>query len=198
MPPKPEITREKILSAACSLLAQQGMEAVTARAVAQALGCSTQPIYSACGGMEELRAAAYAAALERAGQAMRAGHDPHYNAPLNLGLGYLRLAAEEKQLFRALFLSDWAGRMGSALMIGQEMLAAHAPDSSRLPYFSPEELRWLYERMTEYLTGLGALVSAGLLELSSAQAAARITEVYEILTESVLRKKGVNPYERNR
>lgn len=43
MPPKVKVTKEEIIAAALEILRQKGMEAVNARAVAAALGCSTQP-----------------------------------------------------------------------------------------------------------------------------------------------------------
>ena len=46
MPPKVKVTKEEIIAAALEILRQKGMEAVNARAVAAALGCSTQPIFS--------------------------------------------------------------------------------------------------------------------------------------------------------
>ena len=64
MPPKVKITKEEIIAAALELLRQKGLEAVNARAVAQMLGCSTQPIFSNYSSMADLQqdvlAAAYA------------------------------------------------------------------------------------------------------------------------------------------
>ena len=64
MPPKVKVTKEEIIAAALEILRQKGMEAVNARAVAAALGCSTQPIfsnYSSMGALQhDVLAAGYA------------------------------------------------------------------------------------------------------------------------------------------
>ena len=55
VPPKIRYDREAVLQAAYRIARSQGAEAVNARAIARELGCSTQPIFRAFSGMEELR-----------------------------------------------------------------------------------------------------------------------------------------------
>ena len=57
MPPRVRVTKEEIVRAATDLVRAEGMECLNARRIASALGCSTQPIFSNFGSMEELRAA---------------------------------------------------------------------------------------------------------------------------------------------
>lgn len=44
MPPKAKITKEMIVDAGVELVRESGIEHVNARAVAERLGCSTQPV----------------------------------------------------------------------------------------------------------------------------------------------------------
>ena len=62
MPPKVRITKEEIIRTALDLVRQSGAEAINARAIANALLCSTQPIFSNFETMEELENATLAAA----------------------------------------------------------------------------------------------------------------------------------------
>ena len=55
MPPKVKVTKEEIVRAALDLVRQSGAAALNARAVANRLGCSTQPVFSNYATMEELR-----------------------------------------------------------------------------------------------------------------------------------------------
>ena len=55
MPPKVKVSKEQIVSAALDLIRHQGYDALNARSIAAALGCSTQPIFSNFTTMEELR-----------------------------------------------------------------------------------------------------------------------------------------------
>lgn len=109
MPPKITVTREQILDAGLELLRREGAGALTARRVAQELGCSTQPVYRACGSMDELKAGV----LERADQVVMSYLTPEDGeAPpfLALGFGSLRLARDEPHLYQAVVRSGAALR----------------------------------------------------------------------------------------
>ena len=105
MPPKVKITRENIISAAVDLVREQGEEAINARTVAAALGCSTQPIFSNFSTMEELRLAVVKRAEEISLAYVRseteAGKYPPYKSS---GMAYIRFAAEEGELFKLLYM----------------------------------------------------------------------------------------------
>ena len=58
-----KITEQALLEAALRLVRERGMEALNARALAAALGCSTQPIFRLYPTMEALRRAVLEAAL---------------------------------------------------------------------------------------------------------------------------------------
>ena len=112
MPPKVKITRENIISAAVDLVREQGEEAINARTVAAALGCSTQPIFSNFASMEELYEAvihrAYGQYLSFLHKEAESGKYPKYKA---FGMGYIRFAKEEKELFKLLFMCDRRGKI---------------------------------------------------------------------------------------
>ena len=55
MPPKVKITKEDIIKTATQLVRESGEDAINARAIASALGCSTQPIFSNFATMEQLQ-----------------------------------------------------------------------------------------------------------------------------------------------
>lgn len=110
MPPTPKISREEILSAAFLLVRTQGIEALGARALANKLHLSTQPIFSHFATMDalkqevyELAQKTYQKALEQAVEAARLAHTPLYKAT---GLAYIRFAREERHLFHWLFMRD--------------------------------------------------------------------------------------------
>ena len=55
MPPKARITKREIISTAIILVRENGAGSLNARAIASALGCSTQPIFSNFSSMDELQ-----------------------------------------------------------------------------------------------------------------------------------------------
>lgn len=107
MPPKVKITKEDIIKTAVELVREHGADALNARAVAAALDCSTQPIFSNFATMDELRFAVISAADKLCGEYIRreveSGKYPPYKAS---GMAYIRFAKEEKNLFSLLYMRD--------------------------------------------------------------------------------------------
>ncbi len=107
MPPKIRITREDIVSTAVDIVRREGDTALNARKIAETRGCSTQPVFSNFRTMEELRAAVVNAAAAVYGEYAKAeidsGKYPAYKAT---GMAYIRFAAEERELFKLLFMRD--------------------------------------------------------------------------------------------
>lgn len=113
MPPKVKITKTDIINTALEIIRANGAQAVNARSIAAALNCSTQPIFSNFASMEaldqEVLCAAHELYLGFLRRDLESGFHPEYKA---LGVGYIRFAQEEKELFKLLFMRD---REGAAL-----------------------------------------------------------------------------------
>jgi AcrR family transcriptional regulator len=106
------IEREQIIAAAIDLIRTGGWDAVSARAIAQGLGSSTMPIYSAIGSMDDLKQAAFVTAalmLSAAQRKPRTG-----NEALDLAVGYVAFAREEPGLFK--FVMSIQRDMGPRLL----------------------------------------------------------------------------------
>lgn len=108
MPPKVKINKSDIVKAALNIVREKGENALNARAVAAALECSTQPIFSNYANMEALREDVIAEA-----------YNIYYNEylqpdlktvkapPLKVSsMAYIRFAKNEKELFKLLFMRD--------------------------------------------------------------------------------------------
>lgn len=107
MPPKTKLTREKIIEAAVQTVRESGADALNARDLAQRLGCSTQPIFSNFASMGDVRLAVVAEAdrlyEEMCRREIESAKYPPYKAS---GMAYIRFAAEEKELFKLLYMRD--------------------------------------------------------------------------------------------
>ena len=107
LPAAKKVTKDAIINAAVEVLRDDGFSAINARSVAKKLGCSTQPIYFSFKNMDELKSALTAHAIELHTQRVRdslkahEGNDSRYSS---YGMGFVKFAAEEKQLFRWLYL----------------------------------------------------------------------------------------------
>ncbi|MBO4915855.1 MAG: TetR/AcrR family transcriptional regulator [Oscillospiraceae bacterium] len=107
MPPKAKISKEMIVAAGLELVRSEGADALSVRAVAARLGCSTQPVMYHYDTVSSLRADIYAAADElHTHYITQPGENGKY--PMHsIGLRYIRFADEEKNLFRFLFQSGY-------------------------------------------------------------------------------------------
>ena len=117
MPPKPKVNKQMILDASFEIVREQGHEMISARTIAEKLGCSTQPVMYYFKTIEEIRKETYWLADEyHTGFIMPKGNTGF--APLlELGLNYIRFGYEEKNLFRFLFQTNsFAGLNVAALM----------------------------------------------------------------------------------
>ena len=105
MPPKVKITKEKIIDAATEIVRVAGIDALNARGLATALGVSTQPIFSCFSSMPELRKAVFVRANSiyegYLKETIESGEYPPYKS---MGIGYIRFAREERELFKLLFM----------------------------------------------------------------------------------------------
>ena len=107
MPPKIKITKKDIIEISLELIRRNGTDALNARNIASALGCSTQPIFSNFKDMEELQKEIVLVAYDRylgfIKNETESGKYPQYKS---FGMAYIRFAKDERELFRLLFMCD--------------------------------------------------------------------------------------------
>ena len=112
MPATKKITREMILEAGINVVRDAGFGAINARSIALKAHISTQPIYQEFSNMMELkreiRDEIYKLAEERIQEYSSLGAEYEYMA---YGLGFVKFAREERQLFRYMYLDDDNGEV---------------------------------------------------------------------------------------
>ena len=114
MPPKVKIPREAIIEKAFELTKVYGFEKVTARLLASELKCSTQPVFHAFHNMEELKEEVYKKTQKLFEETMlQQPFDTETPYFLSMGLKYVELAQNEKNLFHLLCMSDSGTKLES-------------------------------------------------------------------------------------
>lgn len=192
MPPKAEITKEKVLKEALELVRGQGIEVLTARSLAQRLNCSTQPIYSVCGSMDKLKDDVYNMAVELTLSIMNSYKNEKNSPALNLGIGYLYLARNEKQLFKTVYLSGYKKfDLTKDKFIGEELGTASMRHSKRLSNIDEDTLRKIFLKLTIYIIGIGTMINTDTIKISMDEAIKMMEDMYEILLagEHITRNK---------
>lgn len=175
MPPRNKVTKRDILNAAVELT--RAGEPLNARALAQRLGCSTQPIFSNYVSMEALRTDVIAAGMERYHQylaeEMGSGRYPPYKAS---GMGYIRFALEEKELFKLLFMRD-----RSKEVIGEDFdevgpIIALIQDKTGMSF---ERARLFHLEMWLYVHGIATMLATGYLPWTMEDISGFLTDAFE-------------------
>ncbi len=116
MPAITKVTKEMIIDAAFEIAKEMGAENINARTVSQKLSCSTQPVLYHFKTIEDVRIAAHKKAGEFHINYVTDLSGKYERPMLEVGMRHIQFAAEEKNLFRFLFhsnyyagisLSDW-------------------------------------------------------------------------------------------
>ncbi len=110
---KESITRDDLLTAAFTLLQEEGIGQVTARKLAAKAGCSTQPIFRIYKNMEELMEELFIKACDFFQEYYERIPRQTVTPFVHLGNVYIRFAGEHKQLFSFIFLSE--SRFGKSM-----------------------------------------------------------------------------------
>lgn len=172
MAPRTRYPRRRILEAATALTRAAGIDAVSARAVAAELGCSTAPIFTAFESMEALHEALLDQLIERfvAAIDVAQGPDPLFAA----GYGMVRFAADEPRLFEALFLRPhlFATKWNPV----RRTLARHMGDHSRYAHLAEQDRFGLVGRASIVFHGLAVEVWFRRLPRPSGEDLSRLLE----------------------
>jgi len=137
----------------------QGIDAVSARAIAAELGCSTAPIFRCFESMDALVEALMDRILAHFTRATEAPLDPD---PLfAAGLGMVRFAAEQPHYYEALFLRPhaWTARLGPL----RRQLAHRMGNHPRYAHLALADRFGLVGRSSILVHGLGVEVWFGRL-----------------------------------
>ena len=177
MPPKPKVTKYAIASAALSLVRSEGVEALNARRLASELGCSTQPVFSNFATMDDLKNAVLDAAnsIYEGYISLTSERDdmPQYKAS---GLGLIRFAAEERELFKLLFMRD---RSGEEIGDGREELRPMIEMIRRQTGIDEESAFRFHLEMWVFVHGIATMIATGFLNWDEQLAGDMLSDVYK-------------------
>lgn len=165
MPAAKKVSRDQIIDAAVDVLRDGGFSAVNARSVAKKIGCSTQPIYFSFKSMDELKAALTERAIQMHTQRVRdslrrhEGNDSRYSS---YGMGFVKFAAEEKQLFRWLYLEGQQLGPYQSDILMQEIIGVIVDEFG----YTEDVARRFHQDMIYFTYGLAILANTDLLHLT--------------------------------
>ena len=196
MPPKQTITKEMITDAAFRLVRKKGMTALSARNIAKALNCSTQPVYSCFSNMKILEKEIIQKASEFVMEKYLVSDTKQANNFKSIGVGYIAIARKEKQLFDLLYVSgrvplDFENHIfpvDTDLLLSvmkRDPYLADLPDKDLLDLLCH---MWIYTHGLTVLTSSNPSVSEDFIENA-------LEEMGQSIVTNRLMKKGVLSHE---
>lgn len=171
MPATKKISKEAIIDAAVEVLRESGFASINARSVAKKLGCSTQPIYLSFYNMEELKTAltkrAIALHTQHVRDTLRIREDSdscysHYSRYSSYGMGFVKFAAQEKHLFRWLYLEGKQQGSYQRDVLLPEVIKVIVEEYG----YSEEIAQKMHQDMMYYSYGLAILANTDHLNLT--------------------------------
>ena len=158
MPPKVKVTKQMVTEASFEVVRASGHQNLSARTIAERLGCSTQPVLYSFKTVDEIREAAYE---------MADAYHTSYIMPketdrdpmLALGLNYVRFGHEEKNLFRFLFQTDKFGGMNVDALFNDPNLSAVIEVMAEGLACGPDEAREMFLTFFCVAHGLASLLA---------------------------------------
>lgn len=161
MPKKAIFTKEQIINKAFEMLEKKGLEEITARNLAKALKSSPAPIYGFFSSMDELKKELIDKSKELFLEYVK--REEQTELPfLNIGMGIITFAREEKQLFRSIFLRE--NSYGGLIQEFKELIHEELARDERFHDLPEEVKETLIIDCWTYAHGLGTLVCTGYFE----------------------------------
>ncbi len=160
MAPKNKFTKEEMTGAALRIVRAGGINCLTAKTIADELGTSTRPIFTAFGSMDEVRQAVYAAAV-RVYDSYTSGGLKEEIPFLGVGKSYIRFAKEEPELYRFLFLTRTQENEYGAIKSMQHLQALVRPAMMDIYHITADEADLYFRDLWLVAHSLSTLIVTG-------------------------------------
>ncbi|MBR6100917.1 MAG: TetR/AcrR family transcriptional regulator [Ruminococcus sp.] len=190
MPPKCKFTKDEIIAAALDIAREQGLEAVTARALGDKLSSSSKPIFSIFENMEQVQEETLLAARALYNEyiAKALASDQPFR---EVGSQYIRFAVTEPKLFQMLFMSEQTEKrsaLGILPMIDDnyEDILASVQKGYGLDETTAKSF---YRHLWIYTHGIASLIATGVCSFRPEEIGEMVAEIFVSLLKNSSCKK---------
>ncbi len=163
MPPKAKFTREDIVEAALCIVREKGIDALTARSLAEELGSSAQPIFTVFKNMEEVQVELKRTVKQVFNRYVRKAME-YTPAIKQVGVLMIRFASEEPKLFQLLFMwgrkesQNFTEHIGHLRQLTDMCLEDECVELIQKDYgVTLEEAQALFQQVLIFTFGIGVL-----------------------------------------
>lgn len=179
MPPQAKFSREEIIKAALSIVREEGMEALTSRALGTRMGSSARPIFTVFQNMEQVQQAVTEASKRLYNEYVWKGlsEKPAFKG---VGTQYILFSIHEPKLFQLLFMTEHkqVPSLSSVLPLIDEnydQILLSIQKEYGLDRFSAEKL---YRHLWLYTHGIATLCATKMCCFTGEEISEMMTEVF--------------------
>ena len=186
MPPKCKFTREEMIQAALDIARNEGVSAVTARALGAKLMSSSKPIFSVFENMEEVQSEVQKAAKALYAEYIQAGlqQDPAFKG---VGMQYILFAVKEPKLFQLLFMSEQPQKppVAGILPIIDENYEQILQSIQNGYGLDKKDAEHLYRHLWIYSHGIAALCATNTCSFTTEEIGKMMSEIFAGLLKGI-------------
>lgn len=186
MPPKAKFTKEEILSAALDIVRSKGIDALTARLLADALNSSPRPIFTVFAGMDEIVREVILKAKSLYAEYVRRGLTcvPQFKS---VGVQYILFAIEEPKLFQLLFMNERGSvpPLCEVLQLIEDSFEEILASITNAYGFDRDTALRLYYHMWIYSHGIATLCATKMCSFTADDISRMLTEVCASLIKKI-------------
>lgn len=177
MPKKNAFTKEAIINAGLEIVREEGIDALSARAVAARVGCSVCPLFTSYGNMDGLKGD-----VVKAARSIYDGYiDKALKSPMpfkRVGEQYILFAVEEPKLFQLLFMHAENSFTPEGILPSIDDNYAAILKAVQSTYGLNEKKAFsLYTDMWIFSHGIASLSATGMINYSRDEVSVLLTEV---------------------
>ena len=188
MPPKAKFTKDEIIKAALSIVREEGIEALTARALGNKLGSSARPIFTVFQSMDEVQQEVVAAARQVYTEYISAGlSQMKMPAFKGVGVQYIRFAMTEPKLFQLLFMFEQPQKPAVVNVLpiiddNYSQILASVQDGYSL---SQSDAERLYRHLWIYSHGIAVLCATNMCTFTAEEMGKLLTECFKGILKEI-------------
>lgn len=179
MPPKAKFTRDEMIQAGLNIIRENGMEALSARALGAKLGSSAKPIFTVFQSMEEVQGEVKKSAKSLYTEYVKKGLEQKI-AFKGVGTQYILFAIQEPKLFQLLFMCEQEQKpiVENVLPVIDESYKDILLSVQNGYGLSENEAQQLYRHLWIYTHGIAVLCATNMCVFTAEEIDKMITQVF--------------------
>lgn len=177
------VNKEMILDGAFRLVKEKGAQELTARKLAEEIGCSTQPIFRIYENMKELEDELFDKAANYYSEYYMSFAKTEKTPFVNLGLAYIAFAKNNEKLFRLLFVDEGAKGKSMYDLINGENQGFVIAEIKKAEGISPQKASQLFMLIWTFIHGMACMVLADDFDLEDAEAVEMLENAYKAFAQ---------------